>query len=71
VAAGKEGRWWGIGVFLAMVAGFGLLLRTVVVGRERNEDALLADDGPVADGTVAPVDVPIADDTLLPGTVGP
>jgi NADH-quinone oxidoreductase subunit H len=58
VAAGKEGRWWGVGVFLAMVAGFGLLLRTVVVGRERNEDegALVADEpAPApAPGTVRP-----------------
>jgi NADH-quinone oxidoreductase subunit H len=48
VAAVKVGGWWGAGVFLAMAVGFGLLVRTVVVGRERNKDTgtLAADDGP-------------------------
>ncbi len=38
VAAYLEGRWWGIGIFLAMAAGFGFLLRAVVVGRDRDKD---------------------------------
>jgi NADH-quinone oxidoreductase subunit H len=38
VAAGLVGGWWGIGIFLAMAAGFGLLVRAVVVGRARNAE---------------------------------
>ncbi|HEY5251959.1 MAG TPA: NADH-quinone oxidoreductase subunit NuoH [Acidimicrobiales bacterium] len=48
VAAGHVGRWWAFGVLVALLAGFGLLVRTVVVGREREKEtgALTADEGP-------------------------
>jgi NADH-quinone oxidoreductase subunit H len=52
VAAGLEGGWWGIGIFVAMAAGFGFLLRAVMVGKNRDKDTgtlaaeLSADGGP-------------------------
>ena len=35
VAAVLVGGWWGLGIFLGMVLGFGLLIRAVVVGQKR------------------------------------
>jgi NADH-quinone oxidoreductase subunit H len=37
VAAVLVGGWWGLGIFLGMVLGFGLLIRAVVVGQKRTE----------------------------------
>jgi NADH-quinone oxidoreductase subunit H len=49
VAAYQVGRWWAIGVFLAVAAGFALLLRTVVVGTARNRDEAVAAGQPTGD----------------------
>jgi NADH-quinone oxidoreductase subunit H len=38
VAAGTSGHWWPYGIFLAIAVCFGLLVRAVVVGRQRNSD---------------------------------
>jgi NADH-quinone oxidoreductase subunit H len=37
VAAVLVGGWWGLGIFLGMVLGFGLLIRAVVVGQKRTQ----------------------------------
>jgi NADH-quinone oxidoreductase subunit H len=52
VAAGLEGGWWGIGIFVGMAAAFGFLLRAVLVGKNRDKDTgtlaveLTTDGGP-------------------------
>jgi NADH-quinone oxidoreductase subunit H len=54
LAAFLVGRWWGVGVTVALIAAAGLLLRSVLVGSERDDGAEALDvpdiDGPVIDG---------------------
>ena len=38
LAAFLVGRWWGLGVIVALIAAGGLLLRSVVVGSGRDQD---------------------------------
>jgi NADH-quinone oxidoreductase subunit H len=55
VAAVLVGGWWGAGIFLGMAAGFGLLIRAVVVGagRSRQKELETASRvGPSSPGTV-------------------
>jgi NADH-quinone oxidoreductase subunit H len=73
VAAGLVGGWWGIGIFVALAAGFGLLVRTIVVGKARNRDASLeaaglsaGDEPPSGEAGYAGRFGPSS-----PGTVGP
>jgi NADH-quinone oxidoreductase subunit H len=73
VAAGLVGGWWGIGIFVALAAGFGLLVRTIVVGKARNRDAALeaaglsaGDEPPSGEAGYAGRFGPSS-----PGTVGP
>ena len=39
IAAVAVGRWWGIGVIAGLLVGFGLLLRSLYVGADRDEAA--------------------------------
>jgi len=39
IAAVTLGRWWGIGVIVGLLVGFGLLLRSLYVGSARDESA--------------------------------
>ena len=50
LAAFLVGRWWGLGVIVALLAAAGLLLRSVVVGSERDDEAEVF-DVPGADTT--------------------
>jgi NADH-quinone oxidoreductase subunit H len=55
LAAFLVGRWWGVGVILALFAAAGLLYRSVIVGSERDEVI----EAPGAPGPGAPeVDAP-------------
>jgi NADH-quinone oxidoreductase subunit H len=59
VAAGRVGGFWGIGVFAGMLVGFGLLVRTVVVGRGRDKETgdLIDDPGEIE---LAPAPDPVS-----------
>jgi NADH-quinone oxidoreductase subunit H len=73
VAAGLAGGWWGIGIFVALVAGFGLLVRTIVVGKARNRDATLLAAGLTGDEETPAGEAGYAGrfGPSAPGTVGP
>ena len=43
VAAVLVGRWWGVGVIVALLVAGGLLLRSIYVGAERDEERVAFD----------------------------
>jgi len=72
VAAVLVGGWWGAGIFLAMVVGFGLLVRAVVIGSDRNQvTARAAAELSGEDPTGGGVGYAGRFGPSAPGTVGP
>jgi len=65
------GGWGGIGVFLAILVGFGLLLRTVVVGKARNRDAAVAAGQPSGERPTGQAGYTGRFGPSAPGRVGP